>query len=57
MGWWLGGGGVEINKLLKFLLNRSVILEGFNPFAATACKISGLKDARTRLRTVYFPVL
>ena len=27
-----------------------------NPFTAPACKMSGLKDARTRLRTVYFPV-
>ena len=26
----------------------------FNPFTAPACKISGLKDARTRLQTVYF---
>ena len=29
----------------------------FNPFTAPACKISGLKDARTRLQTVYFPLL
>ena len=28
-----------------------------NPFIAPACKISGLKDARTRLQTVHFPVL
>ena len=28
-----------------------------NPFTAPACKISGLKDARTRLQTVYVPVL
>ena len=28
-----------------------------NPFTAPACKISGLKDARTHLQTVYFPVL
>ena len=29
-----------------------------NPFtAASACKIFGLKDARRRLETVYFPVL
>ena len=26
----------------------------FNPFAALACKSSGLKDARTRLQTVFF---
>ena len=25
-----------------------------NPLTATACKISGLKDGRTRLQTVYF---
>ncbi len=31
--------------------------ELFNPFAALACKISGLKDARTHLQTVYFPFL
>ena len=30
---------------------------GFNLFTALACKISGLKDARTRQQTVYFPVL
>ena len=29
----------------------------FNPFTAPAYKIFGLKDARTRLQTVYFPVL
>ena len=28
-----------------------------NPFTAPACKISGLKDARKHLQTVYFPVL
>ena len=28
-----------------------------NPLTAPACQISGLKDARTRLQTVYFPVL
>ena len=28
-----------------------------NPFTAPACNISGLKDARGRLQTVYFPVL
>ena len=27
------------------------------PFTAPACKISGLKDARMRLQTVYFPAL
>ena len=26
-------------------------------FTTPACKTSGLKDARRRLRTVYFPVL
>ena len=29
----------------------------FNPFTATACKISGLKDAWTRLQTAHFPLL
>ena len=28
-----------------------------NPLTAPACKISGLKDAQTRLQIVYFPVL
>ena len=28
-----------------------------NPFTVPACNISGLKDAVTRLQTVYFPVL
>ena len=31
--------------------------QSINPFTAPACKISGLKDARTRLQTVCFPVL
>ena len=35
--------------------NRCRVL--INPFTATTFKISGLKDARTRLQTVYFPVL
>ena len=26
----------------------------FNPFTAPACQISGLKDARMRMQTVYF---
>ena len=40
-------------KLLFWLIvNRNHM---FNPFTAPACKISGLKDARTRLQTVpYF---
>ena len=29
----------------------------FNPFTSPACKMSGVKDAQTRLQTVYFPVL
>ena len=28
-----------------------------NPFTAPVCKISRLKDAWTRLQTIYFPVL
>ena len=28
-----------------------------NPFTASACKMSVLKDARSHLKTVYFPVL
>ena len=28
-----------------------------NPLATPACKISGLKEARVSLQTVYFPVL
>ena len=34
-----------------------VYLRTINPFTAPARKISGLKDAGTRLQTVYFPVL
>ena len=30
--------------------------ERINLFTAPACKISGLKDARIHLQTVYFPV-
>ena len=33
-----------------------VLPREFNPFAAPAYTISGLKDARTRLQRVYFPV-
>ena len=36
---------------------RSHVGSLFNPFTATACNISGLKDARRRLQTVYCPVL
>ena len=38
-------------------LERTLILTSFNPLIAPACKISGLKDAQTRLQIVYFPVL
>ena len=36
---------------------HAVGLIRLNPFTAPACTISGLKDAGTRLQTVYFPVL
>ena len=41
--------------LLLLLLPTLAVLPrlSLNPFAATACEISGLKDARTRLQTVY----
>ena len=29
----------------------------FNPFTAPACTVSGLKDGRMHLQTVYFPVI
>ena len=37
-------------------MNFMAKCSGINPFTATACKVSGLKDARKRLQTVYFPV-
>ena len=40
-------------------LNRTDTAHGVirhEAFTAEVCKISGLKDARTRLQTVYFPV-
>ena len=33
------------------------MIQAINPFTAPDCTISGLKDAGTRLQTVYFPVL
>ena len=39
------------------LRNRTKLKSDFNPSTAPAYKISGLKDARTRLQIVYFPVL
>ena len=41
----------------KICLLKQLLASGLNPFTATAFKISGPKDARTRLQTVYFPVL
>ena len=35
----------------------SFLPTAINPFTASNCKISGLKDTRTRLQRVYFPVL
>ena len=50
-----------------FVAGRSYIVAGdkicqrsrhnINPLTAAACKLSGLKDARTHLQTVYFLVL
>ena len=37
--------------------DRPRLSERINPFTGAACKICGLKDARTRLETVYFPIL
>ena len=34
-----------------------LVLSSDGPFTAEACKNSGLNDTRTRLQTVYFPVL
>ena len=45
--------GCEVHKLLC----TGEVPHHLNPFTAPACNISGLKDARTRLQTVYFPVL
>ena len=72
-GWWGGGGvrANFVRGSKERLQGKAIILQNslnipsapiryvptINPFAAPACKISGLKDARTRLQTVYFPVL
>ena len=39
-----------------WLVYRQAPCLSLNPFTAPACNISGLKDARTRLQTVNFPV-
>ena len=46
---FLGGGGGGVGNGQDSL--------PVNPFTAPACKTSGLKDARTSLQTVYFPVV
>ena len=38
-------------------VSRRAAPRSLNPFAAAACKTSGLKYARTRLHRVYFPIL
>ena len=58
---WLGVSRVHCLMLFLPLLlwcfasTETVWL--INPFTAPACKTSGLKDARTRLQIVHFPVL
>ena len=46
---------LQILSLLS-LFNLFFFLK-INPFTSPACTISGLNNARTRLKTVYFPVL
>ena len=51
---------VEVNGLFGLCVGATVHPPPslvLNPFTAPACKVSGLKDARTRLQTVYLPVL
>ena len=45
--------GVTLSHFSSFLTVSLV----FNPFTASACTVSGLKDAGRCLQTVYFPVL
>ena len=45
----------KLQPLLRFSPNSGRSLININPFTAPACKTSGLKDAWTRLDTVYFP--
>ena len=46
----------DLNILYTMPVLMSACMAQFNPFTAPVCKISGLKDARTRLGTEYFPV-
>ena len=56
---------VGCTSVVRYCLSRINInvykseskFDHINPFIAQACKIPGLKDARTRLQTVYFPHL
>ena len=52
--WWGDGGGRYILILLSVSVFQEKEQGTFNPFTAAACKLSGLKDARTRQQTVYF---
>ena len=51
----LGHGGLQTHLILQQCVFDSPITIT-NPFNAPVCKISGLKDVRTRLHTVHFPV-
>ena len=52
----LGHGGLQIHLILQQCVFDSPITI-INPFTAPVCKISRLKDVRTRLQTVHFPVV
>ena len=45
--WW------DVQPERPIILHKQLQI---SPFIAPACKISGLKDGRTHLQTVYFPI-
>ena len=49
--------GILAQQYSKDCMKALTYFLTLNPLTALACKMSGLNDARTRLQTVYFPVL
>ena len=55
--WCFTNGESDFNLCCAPVWPTWMSVLSINPFTAPACNISGLNDARTRLQTVYFPVL
>ena len=54
---WESSAEIKASALTHWATGRYLVSITINSFTTPACKMSGLKDARTRLQTVYFSVL